>query len=65
MQNGHTKKLAAPKKTVAVNLKGIPIEVHNRMKLYRMKLFARDQRDIKLSRAYVEFVIEFSKGIQL
>jgi hypothetical protein len=65
MQNGQTKKLAAPKKTVAVNLKGIPIEVHNKMKLYKMKLFVRDNRDIKLSNAYLEFLIEYSKEIQL
>lgn len=53
-----------PKRTtISVTVPGIPIAVHNKIKLYRRKIMIERNKDYAMMAAYAEFLKEKTKDI--
>jgi hypothetical protein len=51
--------------TVSVTIPGVPMAVHNKIKLYRRKIMLERKKDYGMMAAYAEFLKEYTKNLAL
>lgn len=49
--------------TISVTIPGIPVSVHNKIKLYRRKIMLERSKDYGMMAAYLEFLKEKTKEL--
>lgn len=51
--------------TISVTIPGLPISVHNKIKLYRRKIMLERKKDYGMMAAYAEFLKEHTKNLEI